>query len=183
MIRSRPFIGQPPHPYPPGYSWGFPGIFPEFSQSFPGVFPGFSQGFQRILLLFSQGFPGFCWSFSRVFRGLPGVFRVFSQSFSSFFLFFLKEKSNNFFKKIYIYLATSPKLYRSYYPHRLRHSLSPVCGIFLLVFNVRDILGEDLCALTTNCATNIFSTTTKCIFYFIFYTWQTVWKDWLLSPP
>ena len=29
--------------------------------------------------------------------------------------------------------ATSPKLYRSYYPHQLRDSLSPVCGIF---FNV-----------------------------------------------
>ena len=25
--------------------------------------------------------------------------------------------------------ATSPKLYRSYYPHRSRDSLSPVCGI------------------------------------------------------
>ena len=28
-------------------------------------------------------------------------------------------------------LATSPKLYRSYYPHRLRELVSPVCGIFL----------------------------------------------------
>ena len=26
--------------------------------------------------------------------------------------------------------ATSPKLYRSYYPHRSRDSMSPVCGIF-----------------------------------------------------
>ena len=30
-----------------------------------------------------------------------------------------------------INLETSPKLYRSYFPHRLRYSLSPVCGIFL----------------------------------------------------
>ena len=27
--------------------------------------------------------------------------------------------------------ATSPKLYRSYYPHQSRDSLSAVCGIFL----------------------------------------------------
>ena len=29
---------------------------------------------------------------------------------------------------------TSPKLHRSYYPHRSRDSLSPVCGIFVLLF-------------------------------------------------
>ena len=38
-----------------------------------------------------------------------------------------------FKKKLKINHATSPKLYRSYYPHRLRDSLSPVCGIFLVV--------------------------------------------------
>ena len=31
--------------------------------------------------------------------------------------------------------ATSPKLYRSYYPHRSRDSLSPVCGIFSSSFD------------------------------------------------
>ena len=30
--------------------------------------------------------------------------------------------------------ATSPKLYRSCYPHRSRDSLSPVCGIFYLEY-------------------------------------------------
>ena len=30
--------------------------------------------------------------------------------------------------------ATSPKCYRSYYPHRSRDSLSPVCGIFFINF-------------------------------------------------
>ena len=38
---------------------------------------------------------------------------------------------NIFLKKINH--ATSQKLYRSYYPHRSRDSLSPVCGIFLLL--------------------------------------------------
>ena len=31
---------------------------------------------------------------------------------------------------------TSPKLYWSYYPHRSRDSLSPVCGIFVYLFTV-----------------------------------------------
>ena len=35
-----------------------------------------------------------------------------------------------FFLVLKINHATSPKLYRSYYPHRSRDSLSPVCGIF-----------------------------------------------------
>ena len=35
--------------------------------------------------------------------------------------------------------ATSPKLYRSYYLHRSRDSLSPVCGIFCNSYG-------DLCA-------------------------------------
>ena len=36
--------------------------------------------------------------------------------------------------------ATSPKLYRSYYPHRSRDSLSPVCGIFCLISGFVQIL-------------------------------------------
>ena len=47
-----------------------------------------------------------------------------SQTF--FFLINLRIKINN---------ATSPKLYWSYYPHRSRDSLSPVCGIFFLILS------------------------------------------------
>ena len=32
--------------------------------------------------------------------------------------------------------ATSPKLYRSHYPHRSRELVSPVCGIFLKVIKL-----------------------------------------------
>ena len=39
-----------------------------------------------------------------------------------FFVFFIKTNH-----------PTSPKLYRSYYPHRPRELVSPVCGIFLIV--------------------------------------------------
>ena len=38
--------------------------------------------------------------------------------------------------KKYIHRATFPKLYRSYYPHRSRDSVSPICGIFLVSFLV-----------------------------------------------
>ena len=38
--------------------------------------------------------------------------------------------------------ATSPKLYRSYYPHRSRELVSPVCGIFFFKF-VHVLLTED----------------------------------------
>ena len=48
-------------------------------------------------------------------------FKDFERFFYFFFYFFLK-----------INHATSPKLYWSYYPHRSRDSLSPVCGIFFI---------------------------------------------------
>ena len=50
-----------------------------------------------------------------------------------FFLFFWRKITEPLKKNVYIYEinhATSPKLYRSYDPHRSRDSLSPVCGIF-----------------------------------------------------
>ena len=42
-----------------------------------------------------------------------------------------KEKKKKKRKKIKINHATSSNLYRSYYPHRSRELVSPVCGIFL----------------------------------------------------
>ena len=46
----------------------------------------------------------------------------------------------NIFFKIFIKMnhAPSPKLYWSYDPHRLRELVSPVCGIFINLF---DFLG------------------------------------------
>ena len=39
--------------------------------------------------------------------------------------------------------ATSPKLYRSYYLHRSRDSLSPVCGIFFVRIKCVDVDNVD----------------------------------------
>ena len=86
---------------------------------------GFSQGFSRDFSAVSKGFPGVFPGFYRVFPGFSQRFRkikkyiFWEKSRTLFFLF--KKKKNH---------ATSPKLYRSYYPHRLRDSVSPVCGIF-----------------------------------------------------
>ena len=43
---------------------------------------------------------------------------------------FLNQNLKKKFKKNNLNHATSPKLYRSYYPHWSRELLSPVCGIF-----------------------------------------------------
>ena len=76
---------------------------------FPGVFPGFSWGFSGVFLWFSQDF-FFVWEKSR--------------NPSTLFSFFLFLEIN---------YATSLKLYQSYYPHRSRDSLSPVCRIFFVL--------------------------------------------------
>ena len=53
-----------------------------------------------------------------------------------------------FFKKINH--ATSAKLYWSYDPHRSRDSMSPVCGIFLLLqLNTEDCLSQ--CSAAVQC--------------------------------
>ena len=77
--------------------------------------------------------------------------RVDASTAPYFFLLFFLEKSRKLSKFVSVLLsasvkrfdvsrmryfflinhATSPKLYRSYYPHRSRDSLSPVCGIFI----------------------------------------------------
>ena len=53
-----------------------------------------------------------------------------------FYFIFLKLRDK---KNIYIYIylinhATSSNLYQSYYLHRSRDLVSPVCGIFFFVF-------------------------------------------------
>ena len=83
------------------------GVLPGFSLSFPGVFQGFSRGFPGVFPRFSRDFP-------RIFPGFSKDF------FSSSFV---------------LNHATSPKLYRSYCPHRSRDSVSPVCRILRVVFN------------------------------------------------
>ena len=45
----------------------------------------------------------------------------------------LSKKNHTTSKKNYNH-ATSQKLYQSYYPHRLKDSVSPVCGIFFNYF-------------------------------------------------
>ena len=40
--------------------------------------------------------------------------------------------------------ATSPKLYRSYYPHWLRDSLSPVCGIVFITRPLQNCIGPTI---------------------------------------
>ena len=112
----------------PGFSWGFLGVFPEFPQGFPRVFAAFSWGFQGVSPGFSRGFPG-------VFPGFYFAFPWFSRGFPRIdFTFFEKNSaaSNFFFYLVEISRAISPKLYRSYYPHWLGDSLSPVFRIFLI---------------------------------------------------
>ena len=55
-IRSRPLIGWQPSPPPtgvcPGFTRGFPLVFPGFSQGFHGVFARVFPGFFFLILLF-----------------------------------------------------------------------------------------------------------------------------------
>ena len=53
--------------------------------------------------------------------------------------FFLKQITQPL-KKEETNHATSPKLYRSYYPHRSRELVSPVCGIFQVAINSTNII-------------------------------------------